>query len=378
MIRTTPVAALLPTMLAAGLTMGLTAACGRATPPSADTPVAVEAPVVQIGQENVVEVTLGEIRTGPVISGALTPAQQATVRAQIAGALIELKVDEGQSVRKGETIGRIDDRDLRVAAESAQTAVRSAEMSLRVAESEAARTESLVKAGALASRDLEQARNAVEAAQAQLAGTRARLAAVEQQLGDTTIRSPLTGIVSETPANAGDIVTSGTALVTVIDPSSMRLEASVQSDQLAFVKVGAPVQFEVRGYPGQTFSGLIERVSPVADPATRQVSIFVSVPNTGGRLIAGLFAEGRIATAVRQTLVVPSRAVDTTGPTPSVTVIRDGKVARVPVELGLRDGQTERVELVSGVQAGERLVTGAAQQLAPGTPVAMKGEPGTL
>jgi membrane fusion protein (multidrug efflux system) len=379
MTRSRRVAAVSFTILAPALAGALVAGCAPGARPADETAAAAAPPaVVQIGRENIVEVTMGEIRTGPVISGALTAALQSTVRAQIAGALVELTVDEGQSVRKGEVIGRIDDRDLRVAADSARAAVRSTETALRVAESEAARTDSLVKAGALASRDLELARNAVEAAQAQVAGARARLAAVEQQLGDTTIRSPLSGIVSETPAHAGDIVTNGTALVTIIDPSSMRLEASVPSDQLTFVKVGSPVQFEVRGYPGQTFSGRIERVSPVADPATRQVSIFVSVPNTGGRLIGGLFAEGRIATAVRQTLVVPSRAVDTTGVTPTVTVIRDGKVARVPVELGLRDEQTEWVEILSGAQLGERVVTGAAQQIAPGTPVAMKGEPGTL
>ena len=90
----------------------------------------------------------------------------------------------------------------------------------------------------------------------------------------------------------------------------MRLEASVPSDQLSAITIGATVNFQVRGYPGQTFAGRIERISPMADPVTRQVPIFVTIPNTQGRLVAGLFAEGRVVQEVKQALVVPLTAVN--------------------------------------------------------------------
>jgi multidrug efflux pump subunit AcrA (membrane-fusion protein) len=125
----------------------------------------------------------------------------------------------------------------------------------------------------------------------------------------------------------------------------------------------------VRGYPGQTFDAHIERIAPAADPVTRQVTIFVDVPNTRGRLVAGLFAEGRVTSERRQAVMVPSTAVDTGGQDPWVLRLKDGKAERVSVQLGVRDDRTERVELLAGVAPGDVLLVGAARAVTPGTPV---------
>jgi membrane fusion protein, multidrug efflux system len=331
-----------------------------------------EPPPVHVGAESVATVKREELRTGPIISGQLAPMREATVRAEVGGSLVSMTVEEGQRVKQGATLARIEARDLTAAVASAQVAVQSAEAALKLARSEAQRTESLVKGGALAQRDLEGALNAVATAESQLAAARARLSSAQAQLGDTVVRAPITGVIRDKAANEGDIVTPGTALYTVMDPSSMRLEASVPSDQIAGLKPGIPVEFTVRGYEGQTFHGTIERISPAADPATRQVPIFVSIPNTGGRLIAGLFAEGRIESEVRRGLVVPGAAVDDTTGTPTVTRIREGKVERVSVKLGIRDRDTERVEVLSGLTEGDVVLTGAARSTTPGTAVVVK------
>jgi len=133
--------------------------------------------------------------------------------------------------------------------------------------------------------------------------------------------------------------------------------------------VDAPVEFRVRGYGDQVFSGHIERIGAAADPATRQVPIWVSIPNTGGRLVAGLFAEGRVNSEARLGLVAPATAVGTTGSDTWVLRVKDGKAERVPVQVGLRDERAARVELRSGVSEGDVLLTGAAQAVTPGTPV---------
>jgi RND family efflux transporter MFP subunit len=251
--------------------------------------------------------------------------------------------------------------------------MRSSEEALQNAERELERTERLVKAGALAERDLEAARNAAISARAQRDDARARLTSAHKTMDDATVRSPMAGIVARRHVSAGDVVSPGTELYQVIDPSSMRLEASVASDQIGAIKVGAPVSFEVRGYPGQTFEGHIERISPTADSVTRQVSIFVAIPNAGGRLVAGLFAQGRVLTEARTGLVVPATVVnDRGGGKPWVMRVRDGKAERVEVTLGLRDEQTERVQVASGVQEGDVLLVGAAQGMTPGTPVRIR------
>ncbi len=255
---------------------------------------------------------------------------------------------------------------------SARAAVRSAETALDTAKAEAQRTAALVTGGALATRDLEQANNAVSAAEAQVAAAHARLTSVEQQIDDTIVRAPFAGVVSARPASVGDVVSPGTAIVTIIDPSSMRLEAFVPSDQLSRVRLRARVRFEIRGAPG-AFVGRVDRIGAVADPVTRQVSIFVSLPNDSGKLLAGLFAEGHVEDTTHDALVVPLSAVDETGPQPTVTRIRDGKAERVPVTLGVREGTTERVEVTSGVQLGDVLIVGSSKNVPAGTPVKVVG-----
>ncbi len=171
------------------------------------------------------------------------------------------------------------------------------------------------------------------------------------------------------PVNAGDVVAPGTELYTIVDPSSIQLEASVPSESLSLVRVGAEVIFEVRGYPDQTFNGKVERISPTADPTTRQVPIWVTVDNRSGRLVAGLFADGRVTQAARKGLIVPSSVVSDIASQPSVLRIKDGKVERVSVRTGLVDAQNERVEVVDGLAEGDVLLTGVAQGVTPGTQV---------
>jgi RND family efflux transporter MFP subunit len=230
------------------------------------------------------------------------------------------------------------------------------------------RTETLVKAGALAARDLDVARNNVTAAEAQLADAKSRLASAERQLGDTVLRAPIDGVVSRRAANTGDVVSVGAELFTIIDPSSMRLEAAVPSDDLSRLRLGSTVEFTVRGYD-QPFQGRIERIAPQADPVTRQVPIYVAIPNVGGRLVAGLFAEGRIVSESADGLVVPANAVNMTGASPWVLRVKDGKTEQVTVSLGLRDPRSERVQVAAGLNEGDTLLRGAAQGITPGTPV---------
>jgi len=133
------------------------------------------------------------------------------------------------------------------------------------------------------------------------------------------------------------------------------------------------VKFRVRGLSTDVFTGTIDRLSPSADPVTRQVTIFVTLPNLGGELIAGLFAEGRVDAETRRGVIVPLGAVDESGPTPLITRIRDGKAERVPVVLGLRQSEAELVEVTSGIAEGDVVILGAARTLSSGTPVHVVG-----
>ena len=321
---------------------------------------------VLIGSENVIIARQDTIVAGPIISGELRPEREAVLRAQLGGSMLEVRVNEGQSVRQGAVLGRIETRTLEDTRRSAQSAVRSAEQQLMVAEREMTRTQQLVTAGALAAREVDLARNNVTSVEALLADARARLMTSERELEDAFVRAPISGVVAQRSVNTGDIVTVGSELFTVVDPSSMRLEASVPSESLPELRIGAPVSFAVRGYE-QQFEGRIERIAPQTDAATRQLPIYVSIPNSAGRLVGGLFAEGRVLTASASGVVVPANAVNVSGNKPWVARVANNKVERVNVTLGLRDPRTERVQVVSGLSEGDTLLRGAAQGIAPGT-----------
>jgi membrane fusion protein, multidrug efflux system len=346
--------------------------CGNGAAPEAS---AAAAPaVIEIGRENVVEVQSQEITVGPLVSGELKADREATVRAEVGGAILEVGPKEGEAVGVGTLLAKIDGKTLDDAYASAQSAQRSAEQTLAWAEKEATRIESLVKGGALAERDAELARNAAIQAKAAADDARSRVTSVRKSLDDLTVRAPIAGVISKRHVQAGDVVSPAGEIYTIIDPTSMRLEASVPSEQVGAVRVGATVAFQVRGYPGERFEGRIERVSPAADTATRQVPIFVTIPNKARRLVSGLFAEGRLEQQSKTALVVPQTAINESGGKPWVLRVQDGKAQRIDVTIGLRDVQTERVEITAGVAKGDLLLVGAAQGMTPGTPLQVKAQ----
>lgn len=357
-----PRVALLLTLTAAGLSV---AACKKTDA----TPAPTKAETVVVGPENVTVVKSELIRSGPALSGSLSPLKSATIRAEMSGAVLTTHAEPGQSVRAGQALAQIDASVLRDMALSARSALNTAQSSLDIAKRETSRSETLEKAGAIAERDLERARNTQLSAQTQVANAQSQLASVQKQLDKASVQSPFSGIVAQRQVSAGDVVQPGTALYTVVDPGSMQLDASVPADQLTQVRLGMPVVFKVTGYPGRSFTGRITRVNPVADPTTRQVKITAEIPNAGNTLVGGLFAEGRVASESKNAPMVQVSAVDERGLRPSVIRLKNGRIEKVDVVLGIRDAAAETVEIVSGIAPGDTVLLGAARGITAGTPV---------
>ena len=342
-------------------------ACSKGDDAAAAERAKTEAMVV--GPENITVATNGAIMTGPSISGTLEPEREAVLRAQVAGSVLQTYADQGQAVNAGAVLARIDASGIQDAYTSARAGLVAARNAADVAAKDLARNQKLLAAGAIAERDIDQSRRASIAAQAALEDANSRLASAEKAYRSTTVTAPFSGVVSERPVSAGDVVQPGSALFTVVDPSSMRLEASVPAEQLASIRIGVPVNFTVSGYPGRQFVGRITRINPTADPTTRQVRIYVSIPNAGRALVGGLFANGRMSSATRMGLVVPASAVDVRGSAPTVMRVKQGKAEKVQVQIGLSDQSSETIEVLSGLVAGDTLLLGAAQGITPGTAV---------
>jgi multidrug efflux pump subunit AcrA (membrane-fusion protein) len=128
------------------------------------------------------------------------------------------------------------------------------------------------------------------------------------------------------------------------------------------------VEFTVTG-GDRRITGQIDRINPVVDSTTRQVRIYVSIPNLDRALVAGLFAEGRVATDTKRAVAVPLTAVDSRGTTPEVHLIKRGRVAETDVQLGVRDEAAELVEVLAGAAEGDTVLLGSAQGLTAGSRV---------
>lgn len=319
------------------------------------TPTA-EARAVILAPEDVAKVIRSPIETGPRISGTLEARDRAVVRSEIGGSVVAIGPEIGERVKKGDLLARIESKALGETVTSGQASVASAQAQLDLARREVERTAALVKGGAVAQRELDRAQSAAKSAEAQLSQARALLSGSRSQLGDATARAPIDGVVAQRSVNLGDIIGPGAALYEVIDPSSMRLSGTVAAEGLASLAPGKLVRFEVRGYPGQKFEGTIERISPAADPVTRQIPMLVTIPNPAGKLIAGLYAEGRVALEEREALIAPLGAIDFTRDQPSVLRANGGVLERVTVTIGIRDARTEVAEVVSGLAEGDVVV----------------------
>ena len=346
-------------------TVAATSACKKDAPPPTDA-----APIVQdVGPENIALVKNDTLRTGPQLSGTLVPEREARLRAEVSGRVLQTMVEQGQRVSEGTLIGRIDDAAVNDQAASAKSGVTQAQVAVDQANRELQRAKTLLAAGAIAERDREAAERASVGAEAQLADAKARLSLAEKNIRNTLIKAPFAGVVSERTVSAGDVVSPGTPLFTIVDPTSLRLEASVPAEAIGSIRVGAPVMFAVNGYPGRAFEGRVTRINPTADPATREVRIYATVPNANGRLVGGLFANGSVASETRVGLMVPEKAVDQSGVSKFVMRLKGGKVEKVEVTTGLHDVSTESFEVTKGLAAGDTVLLAQAQGISVGTQV---------
>jgi RND family efflux transporter MFP subunit len=339
------------------------AACGKRTDASAtDT----EAPVV-IGPENIAVVAETLLVDGPSISGTLAAEREARVNAELGGSILQVYVEVGQAVTEDQPLAQIEPQTAREQAEFTDALVLSFENNLRLARRNLDRSKRLAQGGAVSTAQMEQDELAVTQAEATLAEARSRQTSAQRTLSRSTVRAPFAGIVANRSASVGDVVKDGTQLFTVVDPTSLRLEAQVPAEYIRTLKVGTPVRFRLSGFDSQELTGKVSRIVPVLDPATRQVQVLVTVPNPDKSLVAGLFAEGRVITASHQGLTVPLGALDVRGVRPTVMRLKGGRLDRVEVQVGLQDNAAELAE-VTGVAAGDTVVLGSARDFQAGTP----------
>lgn len=314
------------------------------------------ADTIVLTEQDVATAIRGSLTSGVTLTGSLDPYRVVEVRAQIPGIVRSVNVDRGDEVRQGGVMATIEAEGIRGLASGARAAVAAAEANLALASQQLQSARTLYEAGALSEIDFRGAQTAYEAARAQLAAARGQSAGASEQARRATVTAPITGQVSRRTVSEGEAVNPGQPLFTVVNTQFLELAGQVPVTQAAGVRVGQPVEFTLVSAPGQVFRGEVARVDPTADPATRQVGVYLRLANPERGMVGGQFASGRVVTENQAELViVPAGAVREESGTQFVLVIADGVVARRPVTVIGRDDLGGMVG-VTGVAPGERVV----------------------
>lgn len=357
------------TLIALGLA-ALLSACGA----SKEAPSKESKPNMLIVKEDLVTISSSRVASGPIISGSLEAKKQADLRAEVSAVVVQVLKDNGDKVQAGDLLVRLDDTIYRQALLSSQEAERAAQQSFDQAERQFNRLKALSSSGAVSTQAREDAELRRNAAQSELAAVRSRLAQDTLQLARTQVRAPFAGIVGNRQASNGDTAQVGKALLKVIDPSSIRFEGFVPSEQIQQVQVGQSVNFYVNGSRDQMHEGKVERINPVADTNTRQVGVQVSLKDTKN-LTVGLFAEGRVQSLSQQSLTIPETSLVQQGDHAYIWRVQQGKLNKVEIQLGARDIQSGDYAVMAGLGEGDTILRHPRGILVEGAAVSLEKTP---
>jgi len=332
-------------------------------------------------------ISTGQISEKVALTGSLRAKEQVDVSPRIAGRLVSLLVDTGHPVARGALIAQIEDDEIRqqierskasIAVVEATIAQREAELGNAKAELE--RKKQLIDAGVLSRMELDalEMRHRVAMSQVELARAQRRQSEAERRELDirqsqTRIYSPVTGLVAKRHAHPGALINPGSPIVTVVSVSPMVIEAKASERDIARVKRGLPVTVTVDSLPGQRFTGRVMRISPMLDAQTRNGLVEIEIPNTGGMLKGEMFARVELDLGgARETTLLPRDALVYRGDQPGVYVIESEKAKFIALETGLT--QEDKVEVISGLKAGDAVVTRGSNLLKEGDRVRVMGK----
>jgi membrane fusion protein, multidrug efflux system len=332
-----------------------------------------EAPL-SLGQEDVLVLDASEHGTGPVITGSVQAERRADLRAEVSAMVLRVFKENGDTVRKGDLLVSLDDSVLRDNLSSAEEASRAAGQSFDSADRQYQRQKSLQAQGMVSMQALEESEVRRNTAQSEWVAAKARIAAARQQLDRTLVRAPFDGMVSARKVSAGDTAQIGKELVQIIDPTSMRFEGMVSSDQMSRLKPGQAVSFRINGVEGKAATGKIRRIDASANPVTRQVSVLVDFTGDARPPIVGLYAEGQVETQTAQALMLPESALVREGDKVSAWLLDGQTVHKQALALGERDARLGRWVVQSGLKGGDRVVRSPGSNLKDGQAFTLRTE----
>ena len=321
-------------------------------------PAAVAAtPPIELAAVDVATVAPQTLSRSLPLSGSMSPIVQATVKSKVGGEVELMPLREGQDVREGELIARIDTRNLQAQYDRQLAAVERARADLDLATLNRDKNRAMLEKRYISQNTYEATESAYagSVASLKLAEADARLAKIS--LEDAVIRAPFPATIAKRHVQPGEKVSMDSTIVTLVDLRQMVLEAAVPAADIPAVQIGQAARFKVGGFGAQEFVGEVQRINPITADGSRAITIYIAVPNPDRALKGGMFAQGALTLDKTQpVLAVPERAVHEEAGAAYVYTLRDDTIVRTNVKVGAAAPGGTFVEVREGLTAGDRVI----------------------
>ena len=306
----------------------------------------------------------------PLLSGSgyvVTGDRYVSIGVRVPGRIERYFVEEGQAVRKGDSLVALDDRDYQAAVQRTQASLTLARANAELAATELRRGDALRRAGVLSAQEHDVLRNKVSVTRATIAQLQAELSQARVNLEYTTLRAPTDGVVLAKLKEVGEIAVPGGFsgsgdLIRIANLADLRAEVDVNEADLARVRMGGPAEVTPDAYPDARYPARVVKLYPQVDRQKGTLKVEVRILEPDARLLPDMSArvaflpEASAEPATEPPVLVPSGAVHREGSVANVWVVREGRASRVRVELAGETGAQVRV--ASGLAGGESVVVG--------------------
>lgn len=319
----------------------------------------------------VVETQLQNMLPKLMLNGSIEGETSATISAKLAGRIEQVLVQEGQQIKAGAPLVKLENIELANSVRTAQGAVTKAETNYNLAKADYRRYQELYAQGAVSQQQLEIAAAQLKTAQADLSSAAANKSSAEQQYGYGVITAPVSGVIINKTATVGQVVSPGVALMTVENLNQVYAVVNIEQKDLGKVKIGQKAEITVDAYPEKIFTGVLEIINPQAGTSNRMFRAKIKINNQDSALKTGMFVKVQLTTGqALPVLTVPSNAIIQKQGLYYVFTVEDNKAVRHQVEIGEVSGSS--IVVKSGLQPGSPVIVSNINQLKDGDSVSVK------
>jgi RND family efflux transporter MFP subunit len=331
---------------------------------------AARAAIIQLAPFEVTTVEPATLVETLKITGSLAPARQVHLSSEVTARVVSVAAREGDTVHTGDVLVRFDAQALDIQLDQARANAEATRIQLDQARTDFERTQDLVGRGLSATNTLTAARSALDQITATLAAQEAQVASAQRSRDNALVRAPFGGVVASRSVDPGEFVATGSALMTLVDLTSLEVEANAPVAYAPDLAPGLGVDLSVEGFGERVFKGTVERLNPVALEGSRMLPVYVSLDNESGELRGGMFASGRIVLEARvDGLGVPAGALRNDAEGAHVLVVVDSRAERRSVDVARSWDGGAVLEIVAGLEPGDVVVSEPLPELRPGDAV---------